>query len=269
MNVDDYVRLPAVAADLRHAYGPHDAQFAELYVPKQAGPHPVVIVIHGGCWQAMFGLAQLGSLCRALADEGMAAWSIEYRRLGNGGGWPATFHDVAAAADALRNVAGDAGLNLDRVAALGHSAGGHLALWLAARRHLPHASPLGVANALRVHGVVSIAGVPDLLEVARRGVCDTAGLDLLGGSWDDAPERARHASPALLLPLGVPHRHLVGELDQIVPADLIEPFVGAARRSDDATLEVLPGIGHFDIVVPGTPAWQSVLAAVRGVLPAA
>jgi acetyl esterase/lipase len=127
LTVDDYERLRSTPADHRLPYGPDPAQFGDLYLPSWAGPHPVAIMLHGGCWRAQYDLAPLGQLCAVLAGEGLAVWNVEYRRLGNGGRWPTTFTDVATAADALRGFAALYALDISRVVAVGHSAGGHLA----------------------------------------------------------------------------------------------------------------------------------------------
>ncbi len=122
-------------ADHRIAYGPGQFHFGDLRVPKTRGPHPVAIVIHGGFWRAKYDLDYIGHLCAAFTAAGMTTWNIEYRRLGNtGGGWPGTFEDVVRAADHLEKIARDFALDLYRVITVGHSAGGHLALWLATRK---------------------------------------------------------------------------------------------------------------------------------------
>ena len=164
---------------------------AELRLPKGPGPHPVVILVHGGCWQAPWGFDHVRSLAAALTAEGYATWSLEYRRLGDpGGGWPGTFEDVARGADHLREAAKAHPLDLDRVVALGHSAGGQLALWLAARPRLPAGSPLHAAQPLRLRGVVSLAGITDLRAGAEGGVCGDAIPQLLGGPPQDQADRA-------------------------------------------------------------------------------
>src|SRR5579872_5792979 len=125
----------APRADARLRYGPDPLHFGDLRLPGGTGPHPVVVMVHGGFWRARFNLEYAGHLCAALAALGIATWNVEYRRLGDtGGGWPGTLLDVAAAADHLRTLAAPYHLDLSRVVAMGHSAGGHLALWLAARR---------------------------------------------------------------------------------------------------------------------------------------
>lgn len=262
LTASDYAAFPAVAPDARAPYGAGPDQFGELYLPAGPGPHPVVVLIHGGCWRAAYGLAPLGRLCDALRRAGLAVWSLEYRRIGAGGGWPATCADVAAGADALRTLG--APLDLGRVVAAGHSAGGHLALWLAARPRLPRASALWSAAPLPVAGVLALAALADLDAAARRGLCGTAVPELLGGAPDERPEAYAEASPAALLPLGVPQRHLVGASDAIVPPDYLETFVAAARAAgDDALLTVLPDAAHFEVVSPDTAAWPAVLAAAR------
>ena len=262
LTVADFLALPAVAPDARVPYGPGPQQFGELYLPAGPGPHPVVLLIHGGCWQARYGLAQLGPLCAALRSEGLAVWSLEYRRLGNGGGWPTTFADVATGADALRTL--EAPLDLGRVVAAGHSAGGHLALWLAARPRLPRSSPLWAPSPLPLKGVLALAALADLAAAARRGLCDGAVGELLGGAPEAVPTRYDDASPAALLPLGVPQRHLVGVLDSIVPPDYLAAYVAAARATgDDASLEILPGAGHFELVAPASHAWPALRAALH------
>lgn len=264
LTVDDYLRLPFVPPDGELRYGPGREAFGHLYLPAAAGPHPVAVVLHGGCWEAGYGLRPLGSLCAALASEGIAAWNLEFRRVGNGGGWPGTFEDVAAGADFLRTVARANNLDLGRVVALGHSAGGHLALWLAARHRLPGESVLVSRSPLPVQGVVSLAGIADLEAGFRLKLCGDAIEALLGGTPVRFPDRYRHASPAGLLPLGMPHEHIVGSEDTIVPPDHVRAFVEAASLAGDAAhLVVLAGIGHFEPVAPSSPAWPVVREAVR------
>lgn len=262
----DLAALPPVAPTQRLAYGAAPEQFGELYLPSRPEPHPVVILLHGGCWQAQYGLEHLGQLAAALRDEGLAVWNLEYRRLGNGGGWPTTFADVAAGADFLRSIAGHFALDLSRLITVGHSAGGHLALWLAARRRLTATSPLHAAAPLPVHGVLCLAGIPDLAEGARRMLCDGACRDLLAGSPEEVPERYQQGSPAALLPLGVPHRHLIGLLDQVIPVDYLQRFVAVAQAHDAVQLHLLPDTGHYEMIVPTTAAWQAVRHAALSLL---
>ena len=164
---DDYQRFPTVAPDHRYAYGSHPQQFAELTLPPTAPPHPVVILVHGGCYRAMYDLRPLGALAADLADAGFAVWNIEYRRYGNGGEFPRMFLDVATAADHLRLIASEHHLDLERVIAMGHSAGGHLALWLAGRPKIPPESPLYSVRSFADQGGAG-AGAPRGYQARRR-----------------------------------------------------------------------------------------------------
>lgn len=263
LTVDDYVRLPAVSPTARVAYGAAAEQFGELYVPAQGEPHPVIVLVHGGCWRAQYGLTPLGRFCETFAALGVAVWSLEYRRLGNGGGWPNTFRDVATGADFLRTLAPHYALNLNRVVAVGHSAGGHLALWLATRHRLLTTSPLAMPNPLPFIGVVALAGIPDLVDAAQRDICRGVVPELMNGSIQLVPDHYRDASPSAHLPLGVPQHLIIGTLDQAVPVAHNDTYVAAARAyGDTVQYTVLPDTGHFEIVTPGTAAWSTVQAAI-------
>jgi acetyl esterase/lipase len=264
--VDDYLHLPTIPADQRIPYGEEADQFGDLYLPSGDTSHPVAIVIHGGCWRAQYDLVPIGSFCDALRQEGLAVWSLEYRRLGNGGGWPATFQDVAAGIDFLRVLAGRFPLDLTRVISIGHSAGGHLALWAGGRHRLPGYSPLYKSHPLPVIGIVSLAGIPDLAAAVRWDLCQGACAELLGGTPDERPERYQQASPVELLPLGAPQRHIVGSHDASVPSEYLEAHVALARQSDDVHLDVIPSAGHFEPVIPDSVAWPTVRNVVLTLL---
>ena len=263
LTVADYTSLPSVPADHRLSYGDHPEQFGDLYLPQQLGNHPVILLIHGGCWRAQYDLHALGGLCVALTQEGFAVWSIEYRRLGNGGGWPTTFLDVAQATDHLKQLADRYSLDLSNVLAVGHSAGGHLALWAAGRHRLPAQSPLFAADPLPIKGVISLAGVADLEAGVRDNICGDACAELVGGLPESVPDQYAQASPARLLPLGVPHWHIVGTEDKSVPAEFVHEFVTLAQTHDDVHLDILQNTGHFEIVVADSPAWPIVKSAIN------
>jgi acetyl esterase/lipase len=252
-----------VPAPLRIAYGDHPSQFGELTLPDGA-PRAVVVVVHGGFWRQRFGLELGRPLAADLVAAGYAAWNIEYRRVGGDGGWPATFNDVARAVDVLAlDLLAGRDLPLDRVVAVGHSAGGHLATWLAARPGLPPEAP-GAAPAVRLRGVVSQAGVLDLVDAERGGVGNGAAADLLGGGPDDVPDRYALASPVERLPLGVPVVCVHGTADVNVPIRQSERFVAAAGA--DAELVALPGVEHFAVIDPATEAWKACRDGVERLL---
>lgn len=264
--------LPSQAPDHRLPYGTDSSQYGELRVPAGPGPHPVVVLIHGGCFKAAYATARdLAPMGDALKAEGIATWKVEYRRLGQpGGGWPGTYLDVGRAVDQLRALAGRYRLDLDRVVLLGHSAGGHLAMWAAARPRVPAGSPLYLADPLPARGAIDLAGPLDLTAniPEYEGLCrDSVITSLLGGSPASVPERYAQASPITLLPLGVPQVLVIGEHEDFVPRPLVETYARAAERSGDPVrLVVIPGAGHFEIASPRTAAWPRVQAAIRSLL---
>lgn len=260
--------LPAPAADARLPYGDGPFHFGDLRLPRGAGPHPVAMVIHGGFWRARYDLEHIGHVCAALTARGVATWSVEYRRLGNpGGGWPGTFLDIGAAADHLRALAPAHGLDLGRSAVVGHSAGGHLALWAAGRHRIPAGSPLSQPDPLRFGGVVALAAVSDLRAGYGMRLSQRVVAELLGGAPDEQPRRYAAASPAELLPLGVRQILLHGTKDGPVPIALSESYESAARAAgDDATLIPLPGAHHFELIDPGSREWPAVEGAVLALL---
>lgn len=266
LSFEEIEKLPASPADHRIAYGDGPLQFGDLRLPKGRGPHPVVVVVHGGCWYSEYNLNHVASFGEALTRMGVATWSIEYRRVGDaGGGWPGTFEDVARATDYLRVLARTYRLDLRRVVVVGHSAGGQLALWLAGRKGLPPESPLSSPDPLPLRGVVSLAGINDL-----RGYgpgCGNAVAKLLGGSPEEMPQRYRQASPIELLPLKVKQRLIHGLLDRIVPLKQSSDYEAAARlRGDDVKLFVAERAGHFDLISPLSSTWPAVQKALRELL---
>jgi acetyl esterase/lipase len=250
----------------RLRYGRLPSQHAELRVPPGAGPHPLAVVVHGGFWLAAYDLRLMSPVCEALTAQGVATWNVEYRRLGeDGGGWPGTFRDVAAAADRVRDLAGEYRLDMGRVVSVGHSAGGHLALWLAARRRLadPH-DPLFVARPLVPRTAIALAGVPDL----RAAAGFDAVRRLMGGTPDEVPARYASGSPAELLPLGVRQILVHGTADSLVPFAMSEAYqAAAAARGDDAVLVPFVGAGHFEPIDPASTPGAQVLALVVDAVP--
>ena len=273
MGPAQFQALPSGPADHRIAYGTDPNQFGDLRVPSGPGPHPVVILVHGGCWKAGYAtLRDLAPMADALNAAGIASWNVEYRRLPQpGSGWPGTYQDVGRAADHLRFLSVQHRLDLDRVVVLGHSAGGHLAMWLAARHRLPTGSALHVATPLRVKGAVNLAGVGDIeafIPAQLVGCRDAAVVEaLLGGSPATVPERYAQASAAKMLPLGVPQALIWGEHDSMTPSHFGHDYASSARKAgDQVTLTIVPSLGHFEIADPASTAWPVVHETVRALL---
>ncbi|MFO0986510.1 MAG: alpha/beta hydrolase [Alphaproteobacteria bacterium] len=253
--------LAAPPAPKRIAYGAHASQWGELFLPRGAGKVPVIAIVHGGFWRERY-TAELGvPLARDIAaNHPVAAWNVEYRRVGGGGGFPATLEDVAAAIDALGGPAqraADGRLDLARVVAIGHSAGGHIVGWLASRHRLPAGAP-GAEQRVRLKGAVPQAGVLDLADGAAQRLGDGAIDAFLGATAASVPERVALASPIALLPAGVPVICVHGDADDTVPIRQSERYVAAARAAGDpARLVRLPGTGHFEVIDPADPAWRA------------
>lgn len=238
---------------LIHSYGSSPSEVGELFVPSGAGPHPVAVVVHGGYWRAQYDRSLMEGLCLDLAAHGLAAWNLEYRRVGGGGGWPATFLDVAAGVDALDDVA--APLDLSRVVAVGHSAGGHLAFWAAGRGALPAEAP-GAGPRIRIGAAVSQAGVLDLTLAAGLMPSSTPTRALLGDPTQHF-ERYVLASPRERLPLGIPQLVLHGDRDDTVSMRIATSYATAARNAgDECDLRVLSRTGHFEHIDAGSDAWH-------------
>jgi acetyl esterase/lipase len=274
------------------SYGPRPAQVADLILPAaladrieqrgtasddtSAGAVDVVVIVHGGGWDASYDRFSETAVARDLTDDGVVVWNLDYRGVGaadpaDDGGWPGTFEDVAAGLDLLPEALGTIGLAPGRVAVVGHSAGGHLALWLAARHTLPDGAP-GANPLVRPDLVVTQAGVNDLLAVtARPGSTGPVEALLGGGPHEVSDDRYDLANPTALLPLGVPTLVTTGDLDAVVPPSVATDYADAARAAgDDVTLAVIPGEDHLSPQNPRSGAWAAVREwlAARGIAPA-
>jgi len=271
LRAGDVDTLPAGPATARLAYGSDSLQFGDLRLPDGPGPFPVAVVIHGGCWVTRFAsLRNSTALADALRRAGIATWNIEYRRADSpGGGWPNTFLDASAATEHLRVLATQYPLDLSRVISIGHSAGGHLALWLAGRARIPAGSPLALGDPLPLRGAVALAGIADLADFRtyQQNSCGNVVDGLMGGDPMQVPDRYAAGSPVALFPLGVPQVQVVGTLDRVMPERAREAHAAAARASGDAVrLEVIEGAGHHELMSPRTAAWPRIEAAVRRLL---
>ncbi|MEJ7902006.1 MAG: alpha/beta hydrolase [Thermomicrobiales bacterium] len=251
------------SAESRVSYGPHAVQFGDLRLPVGAGPHPCLVAIHGGFWRNRYTLDHLGHLCAALADVGIATWSVEYRRVGDpGGGWPGTFHDVTAGAAHLFQQAAELGIDRRRIGVLGHSAGGHLASWLASLAKVPIDSPIRTMP-LDFCAAMPLAGVLDLAQGWNEGLGNGAIEEFIGGSPAARAAQYAAASPMALCPSSVPHLLVHGTDDEIVPVMLSEAYVAEARRLGQAvSLLRLDGADHFDVIDPESAAWPAIRDAI-------
>jgi acetyl esterase/lipase len=248
-------------------YGSDPMQVGELSRPLIEGPRPVVVLVHGGYWRVGFTRTAMNDLASDLARVGFAAWNLDYRRFGElGGGWPGTVEDVAAGIDHLVQIAPSRNLDLNQVAVIGHSAGGQLALWAGARATSPLDAP-GAAPAVRPKGVVSLAGVVDLVSSAtstepgggvelRRAI-----EDFLAATPEQSPTRYAQASPFALLPIGVPQLILHGSADDRVPLEQSQGYAAAASAAGDP-IEILEldGVDHFQVLEATSAWWDRVLA---------
>ena len=239
-----------VSADGRvpetHRYGPGPEHEADLLLPRggaAASGRPVAVLVHGGFWRAAFNRGLMSAMALDLADRGWASWNVEYRRVGTGGGPAEMIADVGAAIDALQAVA--APVDAGRVVVIGHSAGGQLGLC--------------VAGMPAVAGVVSLAGVCDLVSAARERIGDSAALELMGGSPDERPEAYAAADPMQRLPAGIELMLVHGDADDRVPIEHSRTYARAALAAGDrCELLELDGVDHFDVIDPRTDAWATV-----------
>ncbi|HJO04984.1 MAG TPA: alpha/beta hydrolase [Acidobacteriota bacterium] len=253
----------------RIEYGPLPDQFGELRLPPGSDPHPIMVLIHGGCWLQEFDYTYFRNLAAAVTELGIATWTIEYRRVAGDGGWPMTFLDVGDAIDHLRELDGVHPLDLQRIVVAGHSAGGHLALWSATRDRLARDSDLYRPSPLPVRGVIGLAPIASLAtyRVGPPQSCHEAVDLLMGGPPESYPDRYADASPSARLPIGVPMTLVSGTQDTIVPTSGVSTFVEAAiAAGDDARLVRIRGAGHFEPSVPVSEAWATVREALRLIL---
>ncbi|MEU8616359.1 alpha/beta hydrolase [Streptomyces sp. NPDC048623] len=250
------------------SYGELPDQVADLFLPSQADAHPVplVLLFHGGYWRAEHDRMHIEPFARALVrDTGYAVASVEYRRVGAGGGWPTTLTDTARAVDRLPQLAAEASpgrIDPTRVAYAGHSAGGHLALWAATRHRLPAGAPGRTDTPPPIRGVLALAPTADLAFIDELGSGQGAVAAFLGGGRAEVPDRYAAADPAAL---GAPAGHTVlvhGTADKALPLTMIRRYADTTG----ATLHPVPDGGHFDVVDPASAAWPVVLSALRTIV---
>ena len=254
---------PAPPPDHVARYGPHPEQIVDLRLPPDGAPATtLVVLVHGGFWRVAYDRAHTAPLADALARSGFAVAVPEYRRVGSpGGGWPGTFDDLSILTESLQTITAARRIHVKRTVLVGHSAGGHLALWAAARHRLPVGSPW--RTEWRPDAVVALAGCVSLAlsDIWDLGLGATASL--LGGNVDAVPERYALADPGALLPLGVPVTLLHGSDDQEVPAAMSREYAGLAERmGDPVRLVEIPDMEHYGLIDPSSAAWPYLLDAL-------
>jgi acetyl esterase/lipase len=276
MKLADYMALSGPAPTARIAYGAAPSQYAELFLPPGQGPFPVAVLVHGGCWTKEFGgITQLRSMAGALASRGIASWNVEYRRVDEaGGGYPGTYQDMNAAMAVLGQTAQRYPLDLDRLVAVGHSAGGQLVQWLGARSRIAPSSPLysstsGRAGTVPVRQVISLGGLADLRREKDviKSSCERDIVDLTGVASRARPDVFSDTNAADLIPNGSRTVLITGELDTISPPRVAHDFAARARAAgDQAEVVILPGASHYDEVAPTSPSWPLVLGQIEKAL---
>lgn len=274
MRPADVDKLPSSAPALTEAYGKEPTQVGDLRLPAGPGPHPVVIVIHGGCWWKGFATRQnTAALASRLTEKGFATWNIEYRQAGEkdkdgqysgdaGAGWPGTFNDWAAATDHLRDLAKRYPIDLARLAVTGHSAGAHAALWVASRHKLPKDSDIASPDPLKIGAVVAIDGPADPsseIETFEKGCGVPAGKAMFGGTPAEQPKRWAEGSPQAQLPLDV-KSGLVSASLFLSPTAAAKWVTEARKGKGKSSALILGGTGHFEVIAPGSPVWSQVEA---------
>ena len=265
----DLVKRPHPQATTTIEYGTDPLQKVDLWVPEGKGEFPVVVMVHGGCWQTAVANRHLMDwVAEDLRQDGIAVWNIEYRGVDRpGGGYPGTFTDVAAATDQLTAVAAKYHFNTRRIVAVGHSAGGHLALWLAGRPKLPKTSPLHTANPLPISHVISLGGLPDL-EATATSPDNGCGCEVVAKLIGTGrPDPYADTSVPRLFPLGVAQELVNGREDKIIPGRMATDYTDKAKAAGDpVTLHIMPDTGHVELIAPESAAWREAKRLIKKAL---
>lgn len=255
--------------DQRITYGANSNQFAELRFPKGRGPYPVLLMIHGGFWQSTYDLKHTGLLCADLTRRGIVTCNLEYRRIGDpGGGWPGTFQDISLASKEIpKLVALDSRADTRRIVVMGHSAGGHLALWMVSRNRIPKNSPLHESEKSPIMRAVALAGVTDLRTASKQRLGHGIVTRLLGGLPNEYPDRYDTASPIELLPNDASTILIHGAADDIVPVAQSEKYAQkAVHLAQECSYVKLESVGHFELIDPESDVWPLIVKEIFSAL---
>jgi len=256
----EITELDYQAAAQRLAYGAEPEQYFELWLPPgNSEPAPLIVLVHGGCWLAEYDVSHIRPLASEMASGGLAVAALEYRRVGQeGGGWPGTFDDISAGLEFISSLQ-DSRLDLSRVILVGHSAGGHLALWAAGRSLLEKSQALYREDPFEPRGVIGLAAITDLATYSKgQNSCQQVTPKLIGGLPSEKPDRYEQSSPSQL-GTAVPAILLHGDQDPIVP-------LSQSRALPQAELVTIEGAGHFDMIHPGMAAFPRLLDAIEELL---
>ena len=271
MTLQDYLALSGPAPTATIAYGSAPSQFAELFRPQGAGPFPVVVLVHGGCWTIEYGgITQMRNVAGALAARGIAVWNVEYRRVDEeGGGYPGTYLDINAALDKLTAEAPRYQLDTTRIVAMGHSAGGQLVQWIAGRARIPPSSPLFQPRPLPVRRIISLGGLADLRgeQSLIKSSCGRDLVQLTGTPSNTRPDVFADTNAAELMPNGSRTWLITGALDTISPPRAAYAYAARAQSAGDrAEVMILPDASHYDEIAASSPAWKLILPAIETAL---
>jgi acetyl esterase/lipase len=252
--------------------GDGETDIVDVWLPDGPGPHPVVLMVHGGCWQkSIADRTLMNYAAEAMRAEGLAVWNIEYRGVDEeGGGYPGTFQDVAQAADSMRGYAKQFNFDLNRVAGFGHSAGGHLVTWLAGRKNLPATSVLAGGDPLQMLGVVNSGGLADLEAsepLTLKSCLAEIKNELVGEVSDARPDPLSDTSSDRLLPTGAVIYSVNGERDRIAPPALGDDFtLKAEQAGNEAKAFIIPDEGHVELIAPGSDAFDKQVSLLKEIL---
>jgi acetyl esterase/lipase len=278
MRWPDLLERPRPEPDSTISYGSDQMQKVDLWLPKGPGPHPTVLMVHGGCWQTEIADRRIMNwIADDLRGRGIAVWNIDYRGVDRqGGGYPGTFADAAGAADALKAHASQYALDISRLVAVGHSAGGHLALWLAARQGpkarkpgplIPRQSPLRTRDPLPIAAVVSLGGLPDL-ELAATPPGSGCGTEVIEKLVGPPTMSSRHVyadtSVPRLAPLGVRQVLVNGLQDRIIPTAYAGSYAERMRAAgDEVEVRMIDRTGHVELIAPESDAWRAAVEEIE------